>query len=129
MAETDPWEQIMNWQKNKALAITRDNTPSLTDQGAARDTDINIIVGQFLVSGKVPGSKNPPLYGDFTELPKDLRGMIEMANSLKRNQANLPEQLRDIPVGHLLTLTPAEINAKLAPPKGDDKNKQETPKE
>jgi len=119
----------MNWQKNKELAITRDTTPSLTDQGAARDTDINVIVGQFLVHGKVPGAKNPPLYGDFTELPKDLRGMIELANSLKTNKDRLPEQLRGIPIAELLALTPAEINAKLAPPKDDDKKKQETPKE
>jgi len=116
----------MNWEKNKALAITRDTTPSLTDQGAARDTDINIIVGQFLTSGKVPGSAQQPMYGDFSELPRDLRGMINMAASLKLNQERLPEQLRGIPVAELLALTKEQINAKLAPPKADKEQEKVT---
>jgi len=116
----------MNWQKNKKLAITRDNTPSLTDQAGARDTDINVIVGQFLVHGQVPGAKGQPLYEDFTQLPKDLRGFIEMGRTLKDNQKKLPEKLQGIPLAELVGMTTEKINAILKPPEEKKENK-ETP--
>jgi len=104
-----------NYQTNKARAVTCDYTPTMTDQAGARDTDINVIVGQYLVSGRVPGSKQEPIYEDFSDLPKDLRGFIEMGRSLHTHKARLPEQLRGIPVAELVRLTDEQIGAILAP--------------
>jgi len=110
-----------NYRRNKERAITRDSTPTMTDQAGARDTDINIIVGQFLTTGRVPGSAKEPIYEDFSQLPKDLRGFIEMGRALDTHRKELPEQLRGIPVERLVGLTRNEINAILAPKKEEGK--------
>jgi len=105
----------MNYQKNKARAVTYDDTPTMTDQAGAKDTDINVIVGQFLVTGKVPGSGKEPVYDDFSKLPRDLRGFIEMGRALEEHKTRLPQQLRAIPVQDLVAMTREQISAILAP--------------
>jgi len=111
----------MNWQKNKELAITRDTTPTMTDQAGARDTDINVIVGQFLTTGRVPGTTKEPIYEDFSQLPKDLRGFIEMGRALEEHRKELPAQLRGIPIDRLVGLTKDQIDAILAPKQEEGK--------
>lgn len=104
-----------NWAKNKALAITRDTTPTLCDQSQARDTDINIIIKMLEQTGTVPGAKGEPMYGDFTQLPKDLRGFIEKGRELKSLQSALPPQLQGKPLEELMSLTPQALKDILTP--------------
>jgi len=105
----------MYYEKNKARARTTDNEPTLTDQAGARQTDINVIVGQFKISGRVPGSTTAPMSGDFSNLPTDLRGMIEESRSLQLKRSKLPPQLREMPIEELLMLTPEKLKTILQP--------------
>lgn len=104
-------------QKRKAAAFFNDHTknPTMTDQSAAATTDLNVIVNQFLKTG-TSSSKGNPRYGDFSDLPTDLRGIIETARSVTKLRSNLPPQLRDLPVEQLLALTPEQIATILTPP-------------
>lgn len=111
----------MIYQKNKIKAKTFNNQPTLTDQAGARDTDINVIVGQFLIHGQVPGNANTPLEGmDFTAMPTDLRGFIELGRSIDENRARLPPELKGLDTNKLLSLTPEELKTILTPPKKDE---------
>lgn len=116
---------MSNWKQNKERAKTINTEPSLTDQSQAPNTDINIIVTQFMRTGQAPQGKTP-IYGDFTQLPEDLRGFIEMGRSINTLRSALPEQLREIPPAELFRMTNEEITAKLTPPnKPADKPKDE----
>lgn len=114
----------MIYQKNKIKSRTVNTEPSLTDQAAARDTDINVIVGQFLVHGQVPGTTKQPIPdADFTQMPTDLRGFIDMGRAMKDHRDKLPAQLKGMELDKLLSLTPEELKTILAPP--EDKPKEE----
>lgn len=116
---------MSKWKENKANAVFINTEPTMTDQSQAESTDINIIIHQFLRTGHAPAGKQP-IYGDFSELPDDLRGFIEMGRGMTSLVNQLPEQLRDIPVEQLLTMTNDEIVAKLQPPDApSDKPKDE----
>lgn len=115
----------MTYRDQKQRARTFDNTPTLTDQASARDTDINVIVGQFLVHGQAPGAAREPIYDDFTDLPDDFRGYIERARSLKDHKAKLPPELQNMSIDSLLALTPEELKNKLTPPQ-TEATKEET---
>lgn len=106
----------MHYQTNRLRARTINNDPSLTDQSQAQETDINVIVGRYGVTGRVPGAPGQPMSGDFTELPTNLRDMIEMSRSMKAKRAELPKQLAELPIEELLALTPEAIQQKLTPP-------------
>lgn len=114
---------MSRYHDNKADAVTFNNEPTKTDQSQAQHTDINVIVNQFLRTGQAPAGQTP-LYGDFSELPKDTRGFIEMGRSINTLKNRLPAQLQDIPTDVLFKMTTAEINAKLAPP--EPKTKEQT---
>ena len=86
---------MSNWAKMKALAVTRDETPSLTDQSQARETDINVIVSRMGITGMVPGNPQEPLYGDWTKFPRDLREYIETARTIDSLKEKLPAPLRE----------------------------------
>jgi len=101
--------------KRQHLGRTENNEPTLCDQSQAKATDINIIVTQFLKTGQGPGQSNP-MYGDFTELPQDLRGFIEMGRSINDHKKQLPDQLKEIPLEYLVKMTNEQINAILTPP-------------
>lgn len=112
------------YQRNKARAIYINTEPTMTDQAGADETDINVIVGRFMVSNQLPTNGQEPLYGDFTHLPEDLRGFIETAQSLAEHRQHLPEALRDMPLEELLALTPEELTHKLTPPAPEPDNKE-----
>lgn len=105
----------MNWSKNRVLARTINTEPTLTDQAAARDTDINVIVKSFKVTGMVPGKNEPGTYADFTAYPRDLREMMEMARGLRQQMQKLPPQLRNLGPEQLLALTPEQLKKILTP--------------
>lgn len=107
--------QMNRYYYERARKLATVNTePSLTDQSQARETDINVIVGRFIKTGQaaVPGS---PMYGDFSQLPSDLRGFIHTAQRLDEYRSHLPQELAEMTTEDLLRLTPAELTAKLQP--------------
>lgn len=104
------------YHENAKRAVYRSTSPSLTEQSLARETDINVIIGRFAVSGTVPSAPRPPMYGDTSQLPTDLRGLIEMGKSLNRLKRSLPEQLREKSVKELFELTPQQLQTILTPP-------------
>lgn len=105
------------YEKNRLRARTRNTEPTLTDQAGARDTDINVIVKTFTRTGMVPSGQGKPLVGlDFTQLPQDLRGFIETANSLNQIKNRLPAELRSMDIAELMALTPEQLRNKLTPP-------------
>lgn len=118
----------MYYQRNKLAAIFNNTMPTKTDQADAKNTDINIIVGQAAISGTVPGRNKEPIYADFSQLPTDLREMIETTRNIETLRKTLPPQLREKPIEELLTLTPDAIAQILtptpaptpAPPNGDE---------
>lgn len=107
---------MSNYQKNKLAAQTRTVNPTLTDQSQARETDINVIVGRMGITGAVPGNSQPPMYGDFTNLPTDLREFIECARTIGDHWKHLPPELKGMGMDELLALTPEELTTKLTPP-------------
>jgi len=108
------------YQKNRLRARTVNNEPTMTDQSAAAETDINVIVRDFMKHGTAPGADSEPLYGDFTELPNNLRDFIETARTMNQNRNNLPQALRDLPVEQLLTFPVEELKKLIDPPKQEE---------
>lgn len=94
---------------NKNAAKYSDKTPSKTDQSQAGDTDVNVIVRKYAVTGKAPGMPGNPMYGDFSDIPGDLRSMLEEGRKIRRYKNQLPEKLKTMEIKDLLRLTPTEI--------------------
>lgn len=114
------------YRTNKKRAVYHNSEPTLTDQSQAGNTDINIIVTQFLRTGQAPGQQTP-VYGDFTEFPNDLREMFDLARSVRAKIDDLPEELQRVPLDQLVQLTNEQINAMLPKPPepaADDKDKK-----
>lgn len=104
------------YHDNKARARTRNTQPTLTDQSQARETDINVIVGRYGISGQVPAPAQEPMYGDFSNVPTDLRAAIETARQLETHRKQLPQQLAEMPLEQILALTPEQLTNILTPP-------------
>lgn len=102
-----------NYYRNKQAAIYVEKKPTKTDQSQVTATDINIIVNQFLRTGQSPGQQTP-IYGDFTELPQDLKTMFELARSVREKVDTLPDELQLVPLDELVRMTPKDIDAILA---------------
>ncbi len=102
--------------QNKANAVYNNTEPSLADQSQAKDTDINVIIGRFGVGRLAQGNGKVPMYEDFSDLPRDLRGYIEQARGLDNLRERLPEQLKTQKLEELLSLTPQQIHGLLFPP-------------
>lgn len=112
---------MKNLKQRRAAARYRNTMPTMTDQSQAANTDLNVIVNQFLKTGQ-SASKGNPIYGDFSQLPTNLRDAIDQARSVQHLRRTLPPQLRDMDAAELLTLTPEDITRILTPPH------KETPK-
>ena len=106
----------MYYQKNRLRAQFKNTKPTKTEQSGAKETDINVIIRRHLVTNQAPGSSKPLLAGDFTQLPRDLRGFLEVANSVERLKAKLPDELKGKTTAELLALTPNELTSILAKP-------------
>ncbi|QCQ85019.1 internal scaffolding protein [Blackfly microvirus SF02] len=117
--------EVNNHARNKKLAIYRNSDPTETDQSQAEETDINVIVRKFAQHGQLPQTGNEPMFGDFSEMPADLREMMETAKQIEELHGLLPAELKGIPMNELLQMTPQQMKDKLTPPAP----KQETPKE
>lgn len=115
----------MNYYERAEKLATRNTDPTLTDQSAAQDCDINVIVKRFNVAGMLPQTIQQPRYDDFSDLPDNLRDAIDKARSFKKLQAELPEPLRGKSVDELTKMTPDELTAILSPPKPAEPKKEE----
>jgi len=105
----------MSYATNKRNARTRTTAPTLTDQSQARETDINIIVGRYIHTGRAPGAAQQPMHGDFSQLPMDLRGFIESGRELTKHRRKLPKELQKLTVQELISLTPEQLSNILTP--------------
>lgn len=107
----------MYYQQNRLRAQFKNVDPTLTDQAAARSTDINVIVGQFRIGGQAIGTSGQVLpIQDLTGLPNGLREMMEAARTIGSVRERLPLQLRRLPLEQLLALTPQQLTNILNPP-------------
>jgi len=114
-------------ERAKALA-TRNTEESKTDQSSAAQTDINVIMKRYFDFGTVTGVTKAPIYGDFSMLPDNLRGMIEYARRTATLRDELPEEFLGMTIQDLVALTPQAINDILVnsrtpaePPTGEQK--------
>lgn len=105
-----------NYRKNKIAAVYRDTTPTMTDQSQADETNVNIIMKKYRVTGLAPGAPKAPMYGDFTTLPYDLRELLEEAHKFPRYMDELPDALKGMALDEILALTPERLAAILTPP-------------
>ncbi|QXP08498.1 MAG: internal scaffolding protein [Arizlama microvirus] len=113
------------YKENKAAARIYTKGETLTDQSAARETDINVIVRKFTQTGMVPAAKNAPMSGDFTEFPTSLREFIETARQGNPLREKLPEQLKNMKTEELLALNAQQLTDILAPKPADPPVSQE----
>lgn len=116
-------------QNRKRAQISNKGIPTRTDQSQAKDTDLNVILGKFAISGRVTGTSQGALYGDFTRIPRDLREMIDTARDLENQRRRLPKELRDMPVEELMALTPQQLKDILQPAPEPKEEPKEAPKE
>lgn len=105
------------WTKRAMMLATVNTEPSETDQTGAEDTDINVIVKRYGVYGTMPSGTKPPQFGqDMSEIPTDLRSLIETARSVERLRGELPPQFRNLSIEELISYTPETIADMLKPP-------------
>lgn len=105
------------YRKRANLLASVNNEPTKTDQSGAEDSDVNVIVKRYGVYGTTPsGLKQPQFGSDYSEIPTDLRDMIESARMLEIYRGELPEALRALNVEDLITMTPQAIADILNPP-------------
>lgn len=116
----------MSYAINKLKSRTINKLPTLTDQSAAKDTDRNVIVKKFMIHGQVPSGTKPPIYADFTKLPRDLQGFLRQAQSVARLRKQLPPEFADLTMEAILKLTPEQIAEKLKKPEPPANKEGET---
>jgi len=114
---------MSTYYARKEAAKFCNTMPSLADQAGARDTDINIIVRTMGVQANTMPPN--PQYQDWTQMPEDLRGVIEQSRSVQDYVQKLPPQLRELPIEQLMDLQADDITNILKPvkttePKKDD---------
>lgn len=105
----------MYYYENRKRARTENNDPTETDQSQANDADINVIVGRYGIGNVASGNNQQGMSGDFTALPEDLRGFIEMGRNMENLRETLPPQLRDRTTEDILALTPEQLTNILTP--------------
>lgn len=105
----------MQYQINVARIrqALKNTEPTLTDQSQANDTDINIVMKNFMGSKIVNARPGQPIGGDFTQIQGDLRHQLEILDKLR---ARLPRALAELPTDQLLGLTEDQLRTILTPP-------------
>lgn len=106
----------MDHEERRAKGRTVNNKPTRTDQSQAADTNINVILTKYGVTGVARGTTNSPEWLDHTQLPQDLREAFDMARRATEARASLPEQLRKKSIEELVALTPEDLRTILTPP-------------
>lgn len=104
-----------NYKRNKQRAIFNNDEPTMTDQSQADDTNVNTIMRKYRITGVAPGAPKAPIYADFTEIPTSLQELMAEAQRLPGHIDALPPQLKGMPMEHLLSLTPTDLQTILRP--------------
>lgn len=107
----------MNHATRNAKGRTVSDPISMADQSQAEDTNINVILRKYGVTGVATGRAGPPQYLDHTEHPEDYRQAIELTRKIGTLQQQLPEQLKNMTLEQVTHLSNEQLNAILAPPK------------
>jgi len=69
--------------------------PTLTQQSFREDSDINVILERFNITGELPsGSSGEPRYGDFLETPVDYKSALDVVMGAQSAFNALPARLR-----------------------------------
>lgn len=100
----------MGYAENKAASRRPIVGETMTDQAGAAATDINIIVEKMRATGTFPAGAKQPMYVDMSQLPDNLRDMLEMSRNIESQRNNLPEALRHLSTAELLAKKPEEIS-------------------
>jgi len=106
----------MDHNERRAKGRTHNDGKSLTDQSQAADTNINVILKKYGVTGVATGRKGPPQYLDHTARPRDLREAYEQVREVHALRTALPEQLRNKTFDELEALTLDQLQTILTPP-------------
>lgn len=107
---------IRTHDENRAFGKTENDGKSLADQSQADETNINVILRKYGVTGVATGVAGPPQYLDHTQLPEDLREAYDQIRSVGRLRDQLPDSLRNRPLQELNALTLEQLNEILHPP-------------
>lgn len=86
-----PWHDKKAWAEAHGLS---DFGPSLTVQSQAEEADINTIVRNFGVTGKLPQGVRLPEYGDFTGVG-DFRSALEAVEAAEASFLKMPSSIRE----------------------------------
>jgi len=113
------------WAERREILKTRPTKPTMTDQSQADGTDRHVIVTRFLAYGQVSGSAKPPIYGDFTGIPQDLKTALAIAREAKHLESRLPKELQGMTLDQLTELTREELITKLTPAPIPEPKKEE----
>jgi len=85
------------WNYNpKAMSVATGvacQDPSLTVQSQRDEADINVIVRNFGITGKLPTGVRVPTYGDFTGV-EDYRDALDAVRSAEESFNAMPAELR-----------------------------------
>ena len=68
--------------------------PTLTQQSFREDSDINVILERFNITGELPGSSSEPQYGDFLDSPVDYKSALDVVMTAQSAFNALPARLR-----------------------------------
>lgn len=69
--------------------------PSLTRQDMAEECDINNIMAKYEATGYLPSvNGREPYYADFTAMPTDLRGAMDLMRDAEEAFMSLPAKVR-----------------------------------
>lgn len=108
---------LFSTQRERARTLaTRTTKPTMTDQSGQNDADINTIVKTYAVTGQAPGAQRQGFYADLTQIPRDLKEMIDLAKDMETHRRKLPEKLQTLELDDLLYMTSAEIMEIMKPP-------------
>lgn len=99
----------MGYAENKARSKILTIGTTMTDQSGAAATDINIIVAKMNQTGMMPQTSKQGFYADMSEIPTNLRDMLELSNSMEQNRNSLPDALRHLSTAELLDTPPQRL--------------------
>lgn len=85
----------IGWYVPHVKVDTPSGGPSLTRQDMAEECDINNIMSKYEATGILPSvDGRTPYYADFTSMPTDLRGAMELMKDAEDAFMTLPAKVR-----------------------------------
>lgn len=90
-----PWRQLGKFDPDELSleSATANLEPSMTQQHLGPETDINLMMRRYALTGELPVRRDVAEYGDFDEA-LDYRTMIEVVEQGKRAFASVPSEIR-----------------------------------